>query len=178
MNEKNAVAPRPQPASPTINSTPAAPAAQLDLVAVRLNEGGRYPRIHSIPIGEARSKMWRIVTDATLYRGNEVENVNVSFVANHLLDELLADEPRIGLRFLTFEEIAWTIKRAVLGQGRKELHGINVGGLYAALVDYARHEGMIADKKAAELKRRSASKNVAFDAIRDAYAGALVKSNQ
>ena len=77
-----------------------------------------------------------------------VSAATITFTATALVDEIMADN-QFGLQTLSWMEIGMVIRRAVLG-GAKELYGVSVASLYAALVDYARVEGHEASKRAAQ----------------------------
>lgn len=119
--------------------------AKLDLVAVRLDPVA-FPRISATPKDRAVMKMARIVYASFLYRNQATTEAVVMFTAEALVDEILADF-HFGLSTLSWAEIGMVIRRAVLGGG-KELYGVSVASLYAALVDYAKTEGHDASAKA------------------------------
>lgn len=137
----------------------------------------RFMRMKDYGIAAARSRMWGLVHACLMYRGQDPKQVDIDFIAANLVDECLRDEHHLGLKYITFEEVAYVFKKAVLGQTRRELYGINVAALFSILVDYARGEGMQADKEAARL-RTNERKSVAYDAMISAYSGALVKSSK
>lgn len=119
--------------------------AKLDLVDVRRHPE-KYPRIGATDYAEAVAKMTEIVFAAAFYRGQEMDDTQIKFIASALVAEVLADT-KLGLRSLAWVEIGRAIRTAVLGAGR-EMFGVSVATLYAALVDYARGEGHEADRRA------------------------------
>lgn len=118
---------------------------KADLVAIRRDPVG-FPRISATPRDQAISKMERIVYAAFLYRNQDTTSAILRFTATALVDEILAD-CHFGLQTLSWMEIGMVIRRAVLG-GAKELYGVSVSSLYAALVNYAKTEGHEASKQA------------------------------
>ena len=118
-----------------------------DLVSVR-RDPVAYPRINATNRDEAIARMAKMVYAACLYRNQATTKAVVSFTATALVDEILADQ-QFGLPSLSWMEIGMVIRRAVLG-GAKELYGVSVSTLYAALVDYARGEGHEACRLAAQ----------------------------
>lgn len=117
----------------------------VDLVEIRRHPE-RFPRIGTTPRDIAVEKMTPIVYASFLYRGQDVNEVAMDFIASALVDEIMADH-EFGLQALSWMEIGMAIRKAVLGAG-KELYGVSVSSLYAALVDYAKNEGHEACKKA------------------------------
>ena len=119
--------------------------AGADIVAIR-RDPVNYPRISATPREEAVTRMTRIVYAAFLYRNQATTKAVVNFTASALVDEIMSDT-HFGLPSLSWMEIGMVIRRAILG-GAKELYGVSVSSLYAALVDYAKNEGHEASKKA------------------------------
>ena len=118
---------------------------KVDLVAIR-RDPVAFPRIGRTTTEEAIKKMIPMVYAAFLYRGQQTTQKTIEFVATALVQEIQADT-YFGLPSLSWMEIGMVIRRAVLG-GAKELYGVSVSSLYAALVDYAKTEGHEADKQA------------------------------
>lgn len=118
---------------------------KLDLVEVRRHPE-TYPRIGTTDYPAAVSQMTEIVFAAAFYRGQEMDDTQIKFIAAALVSEILADT-KLGLRTLSWLEIGRTIRAAVLGAGR-DMFGVSVASLYAALVDYAKGEGHEADRRA------------------------------
>ena len=119
----------------------------VDLVEIRRHPE-LYPRIKTTPDEEAVNKMTTMVYAAFLYRGQDATTTTIRFIANALVAEIKADT-KFGLGSLSWEEIGRTIRLAVLGGG-KEMYGISVASLYAALVDYAKTEGHDAQRRASQ----------------------------
>jgi len=120
---------------------------RVDLVAIR-RDPVAFPRINATPRDQAIVKMFPLVYAAFLYRGQEASQETLQFIAQALVDEIMADT-HYGLQTLSWMEIGMVIRKAVLGGG-KELYGVSVSTLYAALVDYAKTEGHEASKRAAQ----------------------------
>lgn len=118
---------------------------KADLVAIR-KDPVTFPRISATSREDASKKMERLVYAAFLYRNQGTTKAIITFTASALVDEIMAD-CHFGLQTLSWMEIGMVIRRAVLG-GAKELYGVSVSSLYAALVDYARTEGHEASKVA------------------------------
>ena len=119
--------------------------ANLSPVEIRSNPD-RYPRIKSFAYEEAVQRMTAIVWAAALYRNQELSDDKIRFIAGTLVGEILADT-KYGMRNLSWEEIGLAVRAVVLGDGR-EMYGISVASLYAALLDYVRGDGHEADKRA------------------------------
>ena len=140
---------------PTMNNNEIAPITQaptlaqynprVDLVAIR-RDAVTYPRINATPRDQAVAKMFPIVYAAFLYRGQQASQEILQFIAQSLVDEIMADT-HFGLPTLSWLEIGMVIRKAVLG-GAREMFGVSVATLYAALVDYARNEGHEASRQA------------------------------
>lgn len=118
---------------------------KLNLVEVRRHPE-KYPRIGTTDYPAAVSQMTEIVFAAAFYRGQDMDDKQIKFIAAALVSEILADT-KLGLRTLSWLEIGRTIRAAVLGAGR-DMFGVSVASLYAALVDYAKGEGHEADRRA------------------------------
>ena len=119
----------------------------VDLVEIRRHPE-LYPRIKTTPDEEAVNKMTTMGYAAFLYRGQDATTTTIRFIANALVAEIKADT-KFGLGSLSWEEIGRTIRLAVLGGG-KEMYGVSVASLYAALVDYAKTEGHDAERRASQ----------------------------
>ncbi|MBR0246029.1 MAG: hypothetical protein IJQ61_06145 [Bacteroidales bacterium] len=120
---------------------------KVDLVEIRRHPE-LYPRIKTTPDEEAVNKMTTMVYAAFLYRGQDATTTTIRFIANALVAEIKADT-KFGLGSLSWEEIGRTIRLAVLGGG-KEMYGVSVASLYAALVEYAKTEGHDAERRASQ----------------------------
>ena len=117
----------------------------VDLVAVR-SDAAKYPRISATPFDEAVAKMTSLVHAAALYRGQDLSELTISFIANALVSEILCDT-HYRLPALSWVEIGLAIRSAVL-EGADKMYGVSVASLYAALVAYAKGEGHEASVRA------------------------------
>ena len=64
---------------------------------------------------------------------------------------------------ITFREIAYVVRKSIMGQGR-ELFGLSVSSIYAALADYAKGEGHLIQVQAeAQAKAERRPKTLALD---------------
>ena len=124
---------------------------KTSLVEVRLNPD-KYPRIGKTNESQAFVLMKEIVGSAYMYRGQQADEEMVNFTTANLLAELTDPNNEYGTQYLSWFEIARAIKRGVLGLS-KEMYGISVSSLYAAIIDYIKKEGLEADRKARELRR-------------------------
>ena len=152
-------------------ATIAAKAAAADLIAVRSNSKA-FPRLSQLTREQIVSQLTPCILQAYMYRGQNADSTLVEFTAGSLVDELLADADHLGLRSLTLYEISRAVKKAVLGQSGRELYGVNVAGLYAVCVDYAKGEGHLADKAAKKALKGEPSKPV--QALIDSMTGAMI----
>lgn len=118
---------------------------KLDLVEVRRNPAA-FPRIKDTEYKEAVEKMTEIVYAAFFYRGQEIIVSQIKLIASALVAELMADT-KYGLKNISWTEIGVAVRAAVLGAG-KEMFGVSVASLYAAILDYVNGEGHQADRKA------------------------------
>lgn len=117
----------------------------VDLVAVR-KDAKKYPRIAATSFDEAVAKMTLLVHAAALYRGQDLSELTIRFIANALVSEILSDT-RYNLPALSWEEIGIAIRAAVL-EGTQNFYGVSVASLYAALVAYVKGEGHEASVRA------------------------------
>lgn len=124
---------------------------KTSLVEVRLNPD-KYPRIGKTNESQAFVLMKEIVVSAYMYRGQQADEEMVNFTTANLLAELTDPNNEYGTQHLSWFEIARAIKRGVLGLS-KEMYGISVSSLYAAIIDYIKKEGLEAERKARELRR-------------------------
>ncbi len=118
---------------------------KVDLVEVRRDKT-KYPRVSETQFPVAVDKMQRLVFAAFLYRGQEASPTTMRFIADALVREINADI-HFGLRHISWYEVGMVIRRAGLG-GAREMYGVSVATLYAALVDYAKNEGHTASSDA------------------------------
>lgn len=128
---------------------------KTSLVEVRLNPD-KYPRIGKTNESQAFVLMKEIVVSAYMYRGQQADEEMVNFTTANLLAELTDPNNGYGTQHLSWFEISRAIKRGVLGLS-KEMYGISVSSLYAAIINYIKTEGLDADKKARQLSQRKMS---------------------
>lgn len=108
----------------------------------------RFPRLWKLEPRQAVARLSMVVGMAVQYRGQQIEADALMRLSKALYMELMADLDRIGLRYLSVEEISVVVRRAVAGSTKRELYGVNVASLLQVLGDYVRGEG-------AELQRRA-----------------------
>lgn len=120
----------------------------------------RFPRVCTMIREDAIAQMLGVVEAAALYRGRKMDADELGFTATALVDEILADQ-RWGLRYISFAEIRWAVRRAVL---ETEMYGVSVATLYKALVDYARGEGAAARKTIDTQKLRKTGAQILAEA--------------
>lgn len=104
-----------------------------------------YPRIGTLAQEDAVKAVMPFVYGAFLYRGQAAKKNEIRFIAFALVSELMADT-KWGMKQLSLNEIGYAIRNAVLGE--TTLYGVSVASLYNAILDYLRHEGHEADRKA------------------------------
>lgn len=145
---------------------------EVSLVEIR-REPDRFPRINTVSMSEAMIRMQSIIHMASMYMRAGLDQDTITFMAQALIMELL-DEKQYGAKYISFEEIARAVRKAVLRQG-KEMYGLSVSSLYACIIDYIKTEGHEADKQA---KRRPEIRNIALDARVEAAAVAILENNK
>ena len=118
----------------------AATGTQRDLLLECRRDPVRHPRLCYFNQAEAADRLRPILLKAYLYRGQKPDDEVVAFTANELAGELLRDADGLGLHALSIDEVAYVVRKAVLGQGG-ELYGITIASLYRSLADYAKGEG-------------------------------------
>ena len=123
---------------------------QASLLEMRA-DATRFPRLKTLPREQAVSGLTRIVSQAFLYRGQAADPVNVQFISNALLNELLEDE-KYGASCLSLAEIQVVVKRAVL---ESDMFGISVASLYKVIMAFVKGEGHL-NQKQVEQSRREA----------------------
>ena len=141
-------------------------------------DSSRFPRIKTIPRSQAVDGMSRIVSQAFLYRGQAADPNNIHFIANALVDEILADD-KFGAAFISLAEIQVVVKRAVLGGS--EMFGISVASLYKVIMDYVKGEGHLNQKKIEEMRRSATDRAVKASATSpmiQAYSGQFIKNHK
>ena len=149
---------------------------QATLMEMRA-DSTRFPRIKSMPREQAVSGLTRIVSQAFLYRGQTADPVNVQFISNALLGELLEDD-RSGAGYLSLAEIQVVVKRAVLGT---EMFGISVASLYKVIMEYVKGEGHLIQKQIQERKQREqeqAFKESGLHPMLQAFTGEFIRNHK
>lgn len=149
---------------------------QATLMEMRA-DSTRFPRIKSMPREQAVMGMSRIVSQAFLYRGQTADPVNVQFISNALLGELLEDD-RSGAGYLSLAEIQVVVKRAVLGT---EMFGISVASLYKVIMEYVKGEGHLIQKQIQERKQREqeqAFKESGLHPMLQAFTGEFIRNHK
>ena len=132
----------------------------------------KFPRIIHISRPYALRDLSVIISQALLYRGQDADADKVTFMASALLDELLADELGLGLKFITLEEIRRVAKKAALD---KDTFGISVATLYSAIVAYAKTTGAEAQREANQRKRNADARVLADSPVGTAMAAMAAK---
>ena len=105
---------------------------QPTLLEIRM-DSKKYPRLCRIDRNDAIRKMTIIVNTAMMYRGQTADATGVSLISSSLVDELLAEE-KYGAKFLSIEEIAIIVKKAVL---ETDIY-VSVSTIYRAVLDYCK----------------------------------------
>lgn len=123
----------------------------VTLVEIR-RDRTRYPRIKEMQPQTAVAQLSDIIFNALLYTGRSKTDIDVTYTATGLYNELIVDEMGIGMGNITIEEIGRAVKKAVLGQGAT-MYGINVSSLYQVIADYCKGEGHTADAEARKQER-------------------------
>lgn len=135
------------------------------LEVIRQDEA-QFPRLYSYSHADALGNMTRLVFMAFMFRGYQVDERQIQFIASNLLEMLMEDESKLGLSKLTFEEIRRVFRKA-------DIVGISVLNLYKALEDYARKDGHDAHKAAIaaeEARLRAIADEKARSAVLRKYA--------
>ena len=146
------------------------------LLEIRM-DSKRFPRLSSYSRQDAIAQMAKIVSMAFLYKGQQADPNNISFISSALVDELL-QEDTYHPRALSFEEIARVVKKAVLTE---EMYGISVASLYRVILDFCKGEGHRIQAEASELKRKQDEKALRESVIApmlQAYTGEFVRNNK
>ena len=128
---------------------------QASLLEMRA-DATRFPRLKTLPREQAVSGLTRIISQAFLYRGQTADPVNVQFIANALLDELLEDG-KYGAGNISLAEIRVVVKRAVL---ESDMFGISVASLYKVIIEFVKGEGHLNQLKIWEARRKEKDKRL------------------
>lgn len=150
---------------------------QASLLEMRA-DATRFPRINTMSREQAVSGLIRIVSQAFLYRGQAADPVNVQFISNALLNELLEDD-KYGAGYLSLAEIQVIVKRAVLGGS--EMFGISVASLYKVIMEFVKGEGHRNQQQVLEQRKKETErilKESALAPMLKAYAGEFIRNNK
>ena len=150
---------------------------QASLLEMRA-DATRFPRIKTMSREQAVSGLIRIVSQAFLYRGQAADPVNVQFISNALLNELLEDD-KYGAGYLSLAEIQVIVKRAVLGGS--EMFGISVASLYKVIMEFVKGEGHRNQQQVLEQRKKETErilKESALAPMLKAYAGEFIRNNK
>ena len=138
----------------------------------------RFPRLKTIPREQAVFEMSKIVSQAFLYRGQAADPTNIQFISAALVGEIL-DDKVFGLSSLSLAEIQVVVKRAVLGGS--EMFGISVASLYKVIMEFAKGEGHLNQKKVEDRKREmedKAFRESPVSAMLQAATGEFIKEHK
>ena len=150
---------------------------QASLLEMRA-DATRFPRINTMSREQAVSGLIRIVSQAFLYRGQAADPVNVQFISNALLNELL-DDDKYGAGYLSLAEIQVIVKRAVLGGS--EMFGISIASLYKVIMEFVKGEGHRNQQQVLEQRKKETErilKESALAPMLKAYAGEFIRNNK
>ena len=123
----------------------------VSLEEIRSNREA-FPRLKDIPEQAAVAQLQPILLKAFMYRGQNVNDEALAFMASALRDELMRDEDGVGLANITIEEIRREVQAASLGN-RGEIYGISVASLYRVLVAYAAGAGAQAEENVRKARK-------------------------
>ena len=150
---------------------------QASLLEMRA-DATRFPRINTMSREQAVSGLIRIVSQAFLYRGQAADPVNVQFISNALLNELL-DDDKYGAGYPSLAEIQVIVKRAVLGGS--EMFGISVASLYKVIMEFVKGEGHRNQQQVLEQRKKETErilKESALAPMLKAYTGEFIRNNK
>ena len=150
---------------------------QASLLEMRA-DATRFPRINTMSREQAVSGLIRIVSQAFLYRGQAADPVNVQFISNALLNELLEDD-KYGAGYLSLAEIQVIVKRAVLGGS--EMFGISVASLYKVIMEFVKGEGHLDQQQVLEQRKKETErilKESALAPMFQAYTGEFIRNHK
>lgn len=150
---------------------------QASLLEMRA-DATRFPRINTMSREQAVSGLIRIVSQAFLYRGQAADPVNVQFISNALLNELL-DDDKYGAGYLSLAEIQVVVKRAVLGGS--EMFGISVASLYKVIMEFVKGEGHRNQQQVLEQRQKETErilKDSALAPMLQAYTGEFIRNHK
>lgn len=150
---------------------------QASLLEMRA-DATRFPRINTMSREQAVSGLIRIVSQAFLYRGQAADPVNVQFISNALLNELL-DDDKYGAGYLSLAEIQVVVKRAVLGGS--EMFGISVASLYKVIMEFVKGEGHRNQQQVLEQRKKETERILKESVVAPmlkAYTGEFIRNNK
>ena len=150
---------------------------QASLLEMRA-DATRFPRINTMSREQAVSGLIRIVSQAFLYRGQAADPVNVQFISNALLNELMEDD-KYGAGNLSLAEIQVIVKRAILGGS--EMFGISVASLYKVIMEFVKGEGHRNQQQVLEQRKKETErilKESALAPMLKAYTGEFIRNNK
>ena len=150
---------------------------QASLLEMRA-DATRFPRINTMSREQAVSGLIRIVSQAFLYRGQAADPVNVQFISDALLNELLEDD-KYGAGYLSLAEIQVIVKRAILGGS--EMFGISVASLYKVIMEFVKGEGHRNQQQVLEQRKKEKErilKESALAPMLKAYMGEFIRNNK
>lgn len=142
---------------------------QATLVEIR-RQPERFPRLNRVSFQEAMVRMNAVIHMAAMYKRNDLKPDEISFMSHALLTELL-DEQKYGAKYLSFEEIARVIKRAILEQ---DIY-LSTASLYRVIIEYIKSEGHEADRQA---KQKPEVRNIALEAKIGAETMTMLTTNK
>lgn len=143
------------------------------LLAIRM-DAVRFPRLHTYSREDAVTALKAIAINASMYRGSKMADEDAQYIGENLYNEMMSKDS-CGMQYLSLDEIALVVKRAVLGGA--EMYGINVASLYKVLLDYVKGEGHRLNKEA--LTKATTTKMLnPVTTMLESFAGALVASTQ
>ena len=146
---------------------------QASLLEMRA-DATRFPRLKTMPREQAVSGLTRIISQAFLYRGQTADPVNVQFIANALLNELLEDG-EYGAGNISLAEIRVVVKRAVL---ESDMFGISVASLYKVIIAFCKNEGHLNQTMVNMSRRKEAQQPTAVSVRLQAATGNFVKNHK
>lgn len=148
------------------------------LVDVRTN-AEKYPRFCQYLPEQRVSNMGKVILYAYTLYGQSVDNNKLMLMSQMLCDEVMNDADGYGLRYMTFEEMMYAVRKSLLSLD-KEVYGVNIRSLYKVFATYARGEGKQAQEEANRRykeRQRKALESSSVGAVIDIAARAmLVKS--
>ena len=113
----------------------------------------RFPRLHALPEATALAQLQTSIYKAAALRNQPIPPETSAFMAASLREVLLQDIDRLGLPYLSMEEIKREIRAAALG-ARGEIYSISVASLYQAICAYAKGPGIRAAQEAQKRRQQ------------------------